>query len=684
MAETWQDILALAGFPTEAVVLDFETYFDRDYSLDRLSGVEYVMDPRFEVTGLGKWESCGGWGGLCPDVSFLPPDQTQSFLVDYLCTAYGPGLTGVTIVGQHLQFDALILRERYGITPKYAVDILDLARHLDARDQHKLEHLAKKYRAPTLKGNTMQFKGLHWATMTTEQRQALATYCRNDVDIETYLFKTLLPRITRPEAELRLAAQTLRQYLVPQIKLDADLGERLIVGMQAELRKPVDQVNVLGVRVVTPPKKTRKGRVPPTVKAVTADDISKDGTFLALLAAALPVGECVPMKQGKKKLIPALAKTDTQCDYLLSHTSPSVRALMEARKATDSWPTHISRVRKLLAQAAARGGYLGAPLVYYGAHTGRWSGSGGINFQNFGARDVHDLIKQVGQMLTAYAGYTFGTGDLSQIEARVVAWFAGQEDLLQAFVEGRDVYSEFAQENIYHQETRKPRKDDPPELARALTTRRNVGKETILGAGFGMGGPTFYERCKQKPSLKAAFESGDLTSQLCQRAIAVYRQRYAMIPRFWLEVEKAFRFVTRYTDQRSVVSHSGRTLTFWNEGGTTIIQLPSGRELFYPHASVSVSGDCRYHWGKVYGGYLAENLTQACARDVFADGLLRLEAAGFNVLFSIHDAAVVLLKDDDTAESRLKEMYRLQTTVPTWAAGLPVTVEGSLCKRFHE
>ena len=676
MTKTWQTVLDSAGFPTQAIVLDFETVFDSQYNLSKMSVVEYVCDKRFEIMGLG-YQTLGNGSEVR---GFLTPDEVGPYLV---------ALTSVvdqyTLVFQHAPFDALILREKFGITPRYPIDILDLARHLDSRDRHDLAHLAVKYGAPRLKGDTKQFAGMHWDTMTPEQHAAMIEYCRDgDVQIEAYLFKTLLPRITRPEVELRLAAQTLRMFLTPQIKIDIELGHKLIGAMKAELQKTIDAVNVLGIKSIIPAKITKRTSKPPTVRAVVPDDISGDKSFLALLTRALPTGESVPMKQGKKKLIPALAKTDEQLNYLLSHPCPEVRALIKARKATDSWPTHISRVGRLIAQAAARDGPTGAPLTYYAAHTGRYGGTGGTNWHNFGARDVHPLVKQVGQMLCAPDGYVFGFGDLSQIEARVVAWFAGQNDLLQAFAEGRDVYSEFAQEQIYHKETRKLRKDDPPELAATLTTRRNVGKETILGAGFGMGGNTFYERCKQKPSLKTAFELGELTGALCLRAITTYRTRYPMIPRLWQEVEKAWRFVAKYADQRATVSHCGRTLRFWNEGGTVVVQLPSSRCLFYPHAKVNAEGRCSYRWGHLWGGTIVENIVQATARDVFTDGLLRLEDAGFNSVFHVHDQDITLLVDDGTAKARLAEMHRLQMVVPVWAEGLPVAVEGELCARYHK
>lgn len=673
---SWQNILAAARFPTKTLLIDVESYFDKEFSLSKMSTVEYICDSRFELTGLG-YQWLDGAGG------FLSPAETESFLTP-LRDKYGPELAEVTLVGQNLKYDALVLRERFGITPKYVVDVVDLSRHLDARDRHDLAHTAKKYNAPTPKGDTMQFSGYRWRDMDEVMQRNLEDYCLNDVQIEGYLFRTLLPRITRPDIELRLANQTLHQYLVPQIRVDTELGERLIVEMTAELQKPVDEVNATGLQVVEPGKITKRTSIPPTVRPVTVADVSKDKTFLSLLKLALPEGELVPMKQGKAKMIPALAKTDSQLDYLLSHPEPRVRTLMTARKATDTWPTHISRVRNLMAQASARGGYMGAPLKYYGAGPGRWSGCEGLNVQNFGARDVHSLVLQVGRMLCAPDGHVFGTGDLSQIEARVLAWFAGQDDLLEAFRQGRDIYSEFAQDHLYHREVRKPTPDDSPELAKSLKTMRNVGKETILGAGYSMGGGTFYQRCLQKPSLKEAFESGDLNAQLCYRAIAVYRQRFGMIPAFWYELEKAWRFVARYRDQQATVSHNGHALRLWNENGTVVLQLPSGRCLFYPHATASAVDDtCRYRWGHVYGGLLTENVCQATARDVFAEGMLRLEDAGLRPLFSVHDQAICLF-DKDGAEDKLHRMHELQCVTSAWAEGLPVATEGGLSERYKK
>jgi DNA polymerase len=681
MIEPWQTSLSAAGFPTDALVFDFETYFDRDYSLKKLSTVEFVMDPRFEVTGLGYWASSPATWGSEYGFGFSTPDKIDRDLGMFKLT-HGPNLERCTVVVANGKFDCLVLRERYGITPRYVVDVQDLGRNLDARDRHAVEHMAVKYGTPNPKGDTMQFSGLHWGEMTPEQRTALTTYCKTDVEIEAHLFKTLLPQIVNPETELRLSDQTLKLFLNPAIRVNTDLGRELIASMEAELSRNVEAVRSHGLLYVEPGKVSKRVSRPPIVRPVTAGGISGDRSFVSLLAAALPPGESVPMKQGKKKQIPALAKTDEALDYLLTHPKPAVRALVEARKATDSWPAHISRVHRIMDQARARGGLTGFPLCYYGGHTGRFSGAMGVNFQNLGARDVHPLVKQVGAMLETPDGYTFGTGDLSQIEARIVAWLAGQSDLVQGFARGEDVYSDLAQNSIFHEETRKPRKDDPPELAAAMKLRRDFGKMCCLACGFGMGANTFYLRCIINKDLKSAFTSGKYSRGFCDKIVSAYRQRYTKIVAYWYEIERAWRFVTKYPAQTAVVSHVGREIRFSHRNKTTIVTLPSGRELYYPGASVNVKGECRYRWGKTYAGSLVENIVQATARDVFTTGLLRIEDAGFVLIGHIHDSATVLLKRDGTEDVRLAEMHRLQTDPILWASGLPVATEGSLSCAF--
>jgi len=649
----WQTTLQQAGYPTCALVLDFECFFDTDYSLSRMSTVEYVCDSRFAVTGLAVRD-------VEQDQShFIEPDNVQDYL-HTLQESLGTNLQDCTIIGQNLKFDALVLREHFGIMPRFTIDTIDLDRIWDARASHKLKDMAARWAAPSPKGDTTQFKGKDWAVMSLQMRDDLAKYAKNDTDIECWLFKKLLPLVVNgcPE-ELAIATHTLQLYLEPYIEIDAGFGTKLKALMRCEPLHVIEKLYNMGIEA-------------------GHDDISGNISFAALLKGYLPDDEEVPTKQGKKGRILALAKDDEGMKYLLQHKDPKVRALVEARAAIKSWPLHIKRVDNILRQAAVRKNKIGAPLSYYSAHTGRWGGTEGINLQNLGGRGragkgTHPLIASVRQMLTAPKFHTFGIADFAQIEARVLAWFAGQDDLLTGFANGEDVYSTFAT-TLFRSPVRKPRDTDPTPVAKLLKVRRGFGKDGILGAGFGMGANKFFERCLANNDLRPAFDDGTFDWDFINTLIKTYRKQYKLIPAFWYKVEKAWRFVTRYKHETSEVNG----LQFYHSDGATFVRLPSGRCLRYPCAAVNkTDSGLRYRWGKLWGGALTENIVQATARDLLRDAMLRLIEEGIHIVLHVHDEVVCLFLENE-AEERLKQVEQLMVVVPEWASGLPVDVECEL------
>lgn len=227
MGTAWKKVLERAGYPTTAIVLDFETYFDASYSLKKMSTIEYVCDPRFEILGLGA-----KFLEICKSDLLTP--QTIKDLIAVIAW------DEVTVIGQNLKFDCLILARKFGITPKYTVDTRDLDRIWDARDKHNLEYMAKKWGSLKPKGDTQRFKGLHWVDMDEAKRQELADYTKTDVEIEADIFQKLMPLIPNPEIELPLATQTLHMYLQPNIVVDFKLGNKLIEEMQQEMLKAID------------------------------------------------------------------------------------------------------------------------------------------------------------------------------------------------------------------------------------------------------------------------------------------------------------------------------------------------------------------------------------------------------------------------------------------------------------
>ena len=223
----WHETLKKADWPTTALVLDFESYYGVNYTLSKMSQVEYIRDPRFQFTGLGV-------GLLTPDgmghKPFFTGGPGVGWLVSVLKQRHGKNLHNVTVVTKHSKFDNQVLDYHFGLQPPYTIDIEDLSRYYDARmHRHSLDALIKKFKLPYKKGDTNQFKGYYWGDMSSEMRKALREYCINDVNPEADLFKLLLPLIDNPKHELDLMRHTLRMFLNPKIVLDHQEADNIIM-----------------------------------------------------------------------------------------------------------------------------------------------------------------------------------------------------------------------------------------------------------------------------------------------------------------------------------------------------------------------------------------------------------------------------------------------------------------------
>lgn len=697
---THKEVLKSVGWPTQTITIDFETYFDKDYSLKKLSLIEYVKDERFELTGMGLYCSSqffpeGPKEGIC----FIVPDEIPYYVSSL-------PWNDVTVIIQNAKFDALILKEKFGINPLYIVDIKDLARHIDARMSHSLKNLAEMFGLKP-KGDTQQFKGLHYEDMDTNTKANLAKYCNNDVEIETSLLQILLPKISTPEIELPIARHTLKLFLEPVLELDAEKAGRLRQKMQMQAH--------LAAWSAKHTQKELRGNlsfVKLLLDALLDYGITTDGTE----DISIPMKPGKPGKNMTKLLgipgmIPAFAKGDVEFQKLLVHPDETVRILCQARQAVKSWPLHIKRVTKLINQSKAWDGKLGVDLNYYGGHLGRWSGAGGVNLQNLAGKGrmipLHPLIGKIKTCIHAPDGYNLISADSAQIEARFLAWITGQDDLTTAFANGDDVYSEFAT-TLFREKVWKPNeKELETSEGNIAHIRRGFGKDAILGCGYGMGKDTFFERCLANPTLRPYFDSGEYNLQFISRLINTYRITYSRIPEFWSAVEKAFRWVVKYPHEvitykigipqlnfkSTTVLNRGKivalgtpyTLKFFNKNnGTVHLKLPSGRVLLYPDCKIAKAGGYdTLHWkyGHLWGGTITENIIQAIAADLLRFWILKVEDASLRVVHHIHDSIYCLSKEawNDT---ELAIMMNLMKRKPTWAEGLPLGVEGKISKEL--
>ena len=326
-------------------------------------------------------------------------------------------------------------------------------------------------------------------------------------------------------------------------------------------------------------------------------------------------------------------------------------------------------------------------LVYHGAATGRWSGKlvqpqnfprpqkkqdeldeiiaklkAGEDVSEHGAGTVlaSDLLRS---MLVAKDGHRLMFADYSAIEARVLAWIAGQHDLVETFRKGGDVYKEMASA-IYN-----------VDVENVTDGQRQVGKMAILGCGYGMGGKRFAEQC--------ATMGIKVDEDEAKRIVSVYREKNNRIAQYWRDVEQDFVDMVKEAGRVGTVGlplPSGRSLTYHNP---RIIQRETPWGAMRDTAQVDTLNSVTRQWVSqiIWGGLLTENVVQATARDLMATAMMALEVKGYNVILSVHDEIISEVPDNFGS---LDEMIDIMTRVPAWAKDCPINAEGKEGKRYRK
>ena len=397
------------------ITIDFETYYDKSYSLSKLTNEEYINDPRFQVIGVGikiddhetLWHT--GYGENM-DVLFGKDSWMQENAKDY------------AILCHNTLFDGSILAWKYGIKPKMWLDTLCMARAIHGVDAGgSLKALASRYQIGEKGNEVINALGKRLVDFDSADLARYGAYCRNDVNLTYDLYRKMMPF---PEKELKLIDLTLRMYFEPTFMVDdALLVQRL---EQVKLEKSKMLTSLMGALEVDTEEEVRK-------------QLSSNPQFASLLEH---LGIKPPMKvsatTGKETY--ALAKTDEGFIALQDHENPLIQQLCAVRLGTKS-TIEENRIERFINIGANNRGYLPVPLKYYGAHTGRWSGLDSVNFQNLPSRDKHK--KALKNAIIAPPNHSIINSDSSQIEARVLAWLAGQSDVVKQFANKEDVYSVF-------------------------------------------------------------------------------------------------------------------------------------------------------------------------------------------------------------------------------------------------
>jgi len=256
----------------------------------------------------------------------------------------------------------------------------------------------------------------------------------------------------------------------------------------------------------------------------------------------------------------------------------------------------------------------------------------------------------------------FVISDLSQIEARVLPWLAKDEKTLSVFRSGRDIYRDAAARiyNIVYEAVN--------------DSQRFVGKTATLALGYGQWIDGFIRFC--------AKYGAEMDYENASEIVPAWRNTHPAIVSYWKTVENAFKHVIRNGGKAEVRE---KILIYRNQKDV-VIRLPSGRHLCYPKAFLR-DGEIYFH-GEVslestYGGKLVENITQAVARDVMVGNLPKIQDAGFDVLFTVHDEVITEI-DEDVKENPAEELDSLLARQPLWAEGLPLKAEGYISQRYRK
>ena len=600
------------------ITVDFETYYDREYSLSKITTEEYVRSDKFEVIGVGvkvDAEETTWFTGT--------QSETQDFLNQYdWANSY--------VLAHNTAFDGAILTWRFGITPKVWLDTLCMARAIHGVDVGgSLKFLAEKYEIGQKGTEVVNALGKRRVDFSSEEMDRYGTYCRNDVDLTYSLYKILRPGF--PLKELKVIDCTLRMFTHPTLMLDLPLLEQHLFDVKARKEKLL------------------------AVAAASKDDLMSNDKFAGLLER-LGVEPPRKVSPTTNKETWAFAKTDEGFKALQQHPDERVQALVAARLGNK---TTLEETRTQRFIDIAKRGRMPVPLKYYAAHTGRWGGDDKVNLQNLPSRGAN-----AGKLKTAIRapkGYVIIDADSAQIEARVLAWLAGQTDLVEAFEKGEDVYKIMASA-IYAKDVNDISKEE-----------RFVGKTTILGAGYGMGAVKFRAQLKTFGT--------DIEEQESQHIIDVYRKTYPAIPELWWEAQSALNAIAtekganlgKYPDAVSVQGDKG-------------IQLPSGLFLRYTDLSKDAEGQYSYKTRmgrtKIYGGKVIENVCQAIARCVIAEQMVRISKR-YKVVLTVHDA-VACIAPKEEAQEAVEYVESCMRWRPDWCADLPLNCEAGYGESYGD
>ncbi|HEY7822610.1 MAG TPA: DNA polymerase [Acidimicrobiia bacterium] len=620
------------------IVVDVESYYDQEYSLRKMTPVQYILDHRWETIG---WAVKDG-------------DSETVWMTDEEFRVFLRGLPPkVAMVSHNALFDMCVLAWRYGYTPHIMIDTLGMAR---AWMGYKMRSLAlasiAKYRGIGAKGDTVhKVQGMNLAAIKAAGfYDEYASYSKTDADLCWQIYRGLIAE-GFPVSEIAVMDSVLRCAVQPSFVLDQALLAEHLHAVQADKESLMQRVGVANHDSFG--------------AGVSTTDVLMSNELFANALRLLGVEPPMKISPVTGKEAYAFAKTDAAFIELEEHENPDVQALVSARLGVKSTIEETRTQRLLdvshLTWPGNQQRLMPMPLRYSGAHTHRLSGDWRLNMQNLPSRGNN----RIRSALCAPDGKLVVAVDASQIEARVAGWFCGARGLTNAFANKEDVYSTFASSVFNYEVVKQTHK-----------VERFIGKTAVLGLQYGLGWPKFQTTVAMQSKAQVGQEVV-LDDMEAARVVQTYRREYKEIPAMWRKLDN---LISQMTSRNCYVELG--PLIFMHEK----IKLPSGLFLHY-HDLQNRDGQWWFTYGGkpkyLYGGKLLENIVQALARICVMDTAVnvrrRLAAEGHDGIrlnLQVHDELVYITPAGQAEWLRdmvIEEMCK----PPRWGMDIPLDAEGA-------
>lgn len=585
----------------DTFALDFETYYDKDCSIKTLGPLGYFSHPDFDAYMVSVVGDEG--------TSFVghPKDFDWSIL------------KGQRVLSHNASFDETLYK--FGVTQKWWD-------HVDVGEWHCTADMAAYCGLPrNLKGASSvalgvevdketrdNMKGKRWESMPEDFKEEVSEYALKDSELCLSLWQKVCDDWPQHERDISCINRWATQKGIP---IDQDLLKNQIESINKTLFETknsipwIEEAPTLSRKAFN--EECRKvGIDPPVSLSMTDDDANK---FIE------EYGE-------KYKWISAVR---------------NYRRINSLKRKLESFDN----------ATMSDGRYYGS-LMYMGAHTGRWSGSGAnLNLQNLPRGEMFGV--NLRSLISPKKGNALIVADLSQIEVRTLCWLARDVAMLKEIAETEDIYEAFAKRLQLFKGDGDFKKKQEGKL-------RHTVKQIVLGCGYGAS------------AAKFSLITG-MPIEQAESSVYRYRNMMKKVPAYWNELQRKMHIAYSRREDFELALPSGRSLNY----GKISTTLKDGRRTYV----AKITKGSKKIPVRLWGGLLAENISQALARDVFADQLIRLAEQDMDILFHVHDEFIIETKEEE-ANQTLEKVIQVMSEAPKWISDIPLSADGKVVSRYEK